>query len=86
MAANFDFSLVEVSKHLGKLEAAGLVRREKVGRQVFFTALRPPLDAALAEVERYRAFWQGSFDRLAAALAEEEFAPTKIQTSEPATL
>ena len=53
-----------VSKHLRVLERAGLVERGRVAQ------LRPtrlhatPLREAVEWLERYRAFWEGSFDRL----------------------
>jgi DNA-binding transcriptional ArsR family regulator len=53
-----------VSKHVRVLERAGLVERDRVAQ------LRPsrlhaaPLAEAMEYLERYREFWEGSFDRL----------------------
>ena len=70
LAAPFDISLPAISRHLKVLEEAGLISR---GRDAQWRPAR--LEAApLAEianwVERYRRFWDTSFDRMDAYLAE----------------
>jgi DNA-binding transcriptional ArsR family regulator len=70
LAAPFAMSLQAVSKHLKVLEGAGLITR---GRQAQWrpAALNGPrLEEAASFLERYRAFWEGSFDRLDAHLRE----------------
>jgi DNA-binding transcriptional ArsR family regulator len=70
LAAPFSISQPAVSKHLKVLEQAGLIKRGRAAQS------RPcKLDAArLREVsdwlETYRRFWEESFDRLDAYLAE----------------
>jgi DNA-binding transcriptional ArsR family regulator len=70
LAEPFAMSLQAVSKHLKVLEAAGLITR---GRQAQW---RPAaingarLEEAASFLERYRAFWEGSFDRLDAHLRD----------------
>jgi DNA-binding transcriptional ArsR family regulator len=64
LAEPFDMTLPAISKHLKVLERAGLVAR---GREAQWRPAR--LEAArLREVsdwvERYRRFWEESFDRL----------------------
>jgi DNA-binding transcriptional ArsR family regulator len=60
-----------VSKHLGVLERAGLIERGRVAQ------LRPsrlhaaPLEEAVQWLERYRKFWDGSFDRLDERLRDD---------------
>jgi DNA-binding transcriptional ArsR family regulator len=60
-----------VSKHLGVLERAGLIERGRVAQ------LRPsrlhaaPLEEAVQWLERYRTFWDGSFDRLDERLRDD---------------
>ncbi|WP_323771666.1 metalloregulator ArsR/SmtB family transcription factor [Antarctobacter sp.] len=65
-----DMALPSFLKHLGRLEAAGLIRSLKRGR----TRIVHIEAAPLAEVEnwlsRQRALWEGRLDRLA-ALAED---------------
>ena len=64
LAEPFDMSLPAVSKHLKVLERAGLISR---GREAQWRPCRIEL-RALKEVddwlERYRRFWEQSFDRL----------------------
>lgn len=64
LASPFDISLAAVSKHIGVLERAGLVRRRVEGR-THWLALEPrPLIEAEAWIERTRAFWSGRLDAL----------------------
>ena len=64
LAKPFDMTLPAVSKHLKVLEKAGLIERSRDAQ------LRPcklrgrPLKEAASWIERYRAFWEESFDRL----------------------
>jgi DNA-binding transcriptional ArsR family regulator len=64
LAKPFDMTLPAVSKHLKVLEKAGLIERSRDAQ------LRPcklrarPLKEAATWIERYRAFWEESFDRL----------------------
>ena len=65
LAAPFAMSLPAVSKHLGVLERAGLLAREKDGR-VRRCRLEPaPLEGAADWIDAYRRFWTGRFDALA---------------------
>lgn len=57
-------SLPAVSKHLGVLEQAGLITREKDGRVRRCTLQAQPLEEANEWLEKYRIFWEESFDRL----------------------
>jgi DNA-binding transcriptional ArsR family regulator len=64
LAGPFPISLQAVSKHLGVLERAGLVERGRRA-QLRPTRLRSePLEEAASWLERYRLFWESSFDRL----------------------
>jgi len=70
LAAPFDMSLPAVSKHLKVLERAGLISR---GRNAQWRPCRleaGPLKEIADWVERYRQFWEGSFDRLDTYLKE----------------
>jgi DNA-binding transcriptional ArsR family regulator len=64
LAEPLPMSWQAVSKHLQVLERAGLVQRGRVAQ------LRPsrlqgaPLAEAVEWLERYRGFWEGSFDSL----------------------
>jgi DNA-binding transcriptional ArsR family regulator len=75
LAEPFPISLQAVSKHLKVLERAGLITRGRSAQ------LRPsrlqgmPLKEAVDWLERYRRFWQGSFDRLDERLRATEKGP-----------
>jgi DNA-binding transcriptional ArsR family regulator len=68
LAEPFSITLQAVSKHLKVLEHAGLISRGRTAQ------LRPsrlqggPLRDAAGWLERYRGFWEQSFDRLDARL------------------
>lgn len=72
LAEPFEMSLPAISKHLGVLEHAGLLSRERDGR--FFRCLlhAEPMRNAALWMERYRRFWANQFDALEAYLSEEE--------------
>jgi len=57
-------SLPAVSKHLRVLERAGLISRRRAGRVHQLTFEARPMKQANAWIEKYRAYWEGSFDRL----------------------
>jgi DNA-binding transcriptional ArsR family regulator len=64
LAEPFDMSLPAISKHLKVLERAGLIAR---GREAQWRPCRleaTPLKDVDAWLERYRLFWEQSFDRL----------------------
>ena len=77
LAEPFDMSLPAVSKHLKVLERAGLITR---GREAQWRPCRIE-PRALKEVddwlERYRRFWEQSFDRLDDYLRELQAKPKK---------
>src|SRR5690349_11170831 len=70
IAAPFDVSLPAVSRHLKVLETAGLIVR---GREAQWRPCRleaAPLENVAGWLEAYRRFWEGSFDKMDAYLAE----------------
>jgi DNA-binding transcriptional ArsR family regulator len=70
LAAPFDISLPAVSRHLKVLETAGLISR---GREAQWRPCRlqaEPLQAVDSWLERYRRFWEASFDKMDAYLAQ----------------
>ncbi|TLD69107.1 winged helix-turn-helix transcriptional regulator [Phragmitibacter flavus] len=56
-------SLAAVSKHLGVLEKAGLVKRERLGRVHSLALGAKPMQEALGWVDRYRRFWEANLDQ-----------------------
>ncbi len=70
LAKPFNISLPAVSKHLKVLERAGLISR---GREAQWRPCRleaKPLKQAADWIERYRRFWEQSFERLDEYLVE----------------
>jgi DNA-binding transcriptional ArsR family regulator len=76
LAEPFAMTTRAVSKHIGVLEAAGLVTRARDAQR------RPSMIAAkpLAEIDAwlgsYRRLWSNRFDRLEARLAEQQATKT----------
>jgi DNA-binding transcriptional ArsR family regulator len=70
LARPFDMTLPAISKHLKVLERAGLISRSRDAqwRRARLRAQR--LEEAADWVDRYREFWELSFDRLDAHLRE----------------
>jgi DNA-binding transcriptional ArsR family regulator len=70
LAEPFDISLPAISRHLKVLEGAGLISR---GREAQWRPCRleaEPLKQLDGWLGRYRKFWEGSFDRMEAYLAQ----------------
>ena len=70
LAEPFDISLPAISRHLKVLEGAGLISR---GREAQWRPCRleaEPLKQLDGWLGRYRKFWEGSFDRMDAYLAQ----------------
>jgi DNA-binding transcriptional ArsR family regulator len=80
VAEPFPISLAAVSKHIGVLERAGLVRRRIDGRTHWLEIDPGPLADAEAWIERTRAFWNGRLDALETMLRAEA-APTRRRRS-----
>jgi DNA-binding transcriptional ArsR family regulator len=53
-----------VSKHLGVLKQAGLVRDRRAGRQTHYSAQPQALAPLVDWMSVYSAFWRDHFDRL----------------------
>ena len=71
IAAPFDMSLAAVSKHVRRLEDAGLVRRVRRGREHTLTLDARPLRRVAQWTSRYERFWTGRLDRLEAHFAQK---------------
>jgi DNA-binding transcriptional ArsR family regulator len=63
IAAPFDLSLNAVSKHLKVLEEAGLVDRERQGRDHLIRFRGEPLRLVSRWVHEYERFWTQHLDR-----------------------
>lgn len=88
LAKPFAMSQPAISKHLKMLERAGLVSRGRDAQRRPCRLVSQPLAEANAWLEKYRQFWQASFQRLDALLEEmqpagEGDAPQPAVKSEP---
>jgi DNA-binding transcriptional ArsR family regulator len=70
LAKPFKMSLPAVSKHLKVLSNAGLVKRTRTAQWRPVALQAAPLKEALDWIDRYRDFWEQSFDRLDEYLKE----------------
>ena len=70
LAAPFEISQPAISKHLKILERAGLVSRSAAGTRRPVKIEAAPMKQAVDWLEKYRKFWEASYGRLDALLAE----------------
>ncbi len=77
LAGPFAMSQPAISKHLKILERAGLISRGRDAQRRPRRLEAAPLAEANRWLERYREFWEGSFQRLDALLAEMQTEKTK---------
>ena len=64
VASEFPISLNSVSKHVRKLEDAGLVRRDVRGRDHVLSLNAAPLSEAADWIAHYQRFWTESLEAL----------------------
>ena len=62
VAEPFDTALNSVTKHLKLLERAGLIERQKQGREVFISLRAEPLREVAGWVHEYERFWNERLD------------------------
>jgi DNA-binding transcriptional ArsR family regulator len=62
IAEPFDVALHAVTKHLKLLERAGLIAREKRGREVLISLRPEPLRSVADWVHEYERFWNEKLD------------------------
>src|SRR5215471_15109879 len=65
VAKPFDTALNAVTKHLKLLERAGLIKREKRGREVLISFRAVPLREVAGWVHEYERFWNTRLDQFA---------------------
>src|SRR5271154_1567609 len=63
VAEPFDVALNAVTKHLKLLERAGLIEREKQGREVLISLRPEPLRLVAGWVHEYERFWNERLDQ-----------------------
>lgn len=64
VAAPFDTALNATTKHLKILERAGLIQRERRGREVLISFRAEPLREAASWVHHYEQFWTSRLDEI----------------------
>jgi DNA-binding transcriptional ArsR family regulator len=70
LARRYPMSVTAVQKHVAVLEAAGLVRRTRRGREQIVTTDPGSLASAREILDRLEAMWRDRLGRFGAALAE----------------
>ncbi|HET6452104.1 MAG TPA: metalloregulator ArsR/SmtB family transcription factor [Spirochaetia bacterium] len=70
IAEPFDLSLNAITKHLKLLERAGLISREKRGREVLISLRPQPLRLVSGWVHEYERFWNRHLDRFERSFRE----------------
>jgi DNA-binding transcriptional ArsR family regulator len=70
LAEPFAISLPAISRHLKVLEKSGLISRGRTAQMRPARFEPKAMQAAANWIDRYRAFWDASFDRLDEYLAE----------------
>lgn len=75
LAEPHEMSVQAVSKHVRKLEAAGLVRRRREGREVHCRLEPEPMRRAVSWIEEQRRFWEARLDRLETVLKKRQENP-----------
>ncbi len=78
VAKPFDTALNALTKHLKLLERAGLIERERQGREVYISFRAEPLRQVAGWVNGYERFWTERLDRFEAHFkAKREAGGTK---------
>ena len=81
LAEPFSMSQPAISKHLKILERAGLISGGRDAQRRPRRLEPAPLQQANQWLERYREFWEASFERLDALLVEMQAATSKSRKS-----
>ena len=72
IAGRFDTALNAVTKHLKLLERAGLIEREKRGREVLISFRGEPLRKVAGWVHEYERFWNERLDQFQQYFRDEK--------------
>jgi DNA-binding transcriptional ArsR family regulator len=71
LARHYPMSFAAVQKHVAVLEGAGLVSKERNGREQLVSAEVTTIRTAYRLLEELEAVWQARFDRIGELLAAE---------------
>lgn len=83
LAKPFQMTLPAITKHLKVLEKAGLIERSRSAQMRPCKLRAKPLQDAASWIDRYRTFWEESFDRLDGYLQELQAEPPAPSSSTP---
>lgn len=72
LASPFQMSQPAISKHLRVLESAGLIRRDKRGREHQISVNTQPVEQARDWIAYYTRFWKQQFDAVEDYLKQQE--------------
>jgi len=81
LARRYEMSFAAVQKHVAVLERAGLVRKERRGREQIVRGDVDTVRAAARVLDHYEELWRGRLGRMAQVLAETD--QTGSPRSEP---
>jgi DNA-binding transcriptional ArsR family regulator len=70
LAADYPMSFAAVQKHVAVLERAGLISKERRGREQLVRSSLPAVRQARQALNQLEAAWRGRVDRMSAILAE----------------
>jgi DNA-binding transcriptional ArsR family regulator len=70
LARRYPMSVTAIQKHVAVLESAGLIRKERRGREQIITTERATLAAARQILDRLEAMWRERLDRFGEVLSE----------------
>jgi DNA-binding transcriptional ArsR family regulator len=70
LARCYPMSVTAIQKHVGVLESAGLIRKERRGREQIVTTEGASLAAARQILDRLEAMWRERLDRFGEVLSE----------------
>jgi DNA-binding transcriptional ArsR family regulator len=72
LARRYPVSLPAVQKHVGVLEEAGLVSKERRGREQLVRSNVDAIRQAAQLLDQFEAVWRGRIDRIGEILAEDD--------------
>ena len=81
LADAYPMSFAAVQKHVAVLERAGLVTKERRGREQLVRTDPDALERARRALDRLELAWRGRVDRMAEMLAADETTPTRGRTT-----
>jgi DNA-binding transcriptional ArsR family regulator len=75
LAEDYDMSFAAVQKHVSVLESAGLVNKNRKGRERLVSGNPEKIRQVQSLLDRYELLWRQRIDRLDTLLAEESRPP-----------